>query len=88
MSAPTEPPGEAALDPVDEQGGRPAVGSRERQSVPDRAGAEDHHVLARLDATARHGTHGDRDRLDKRREGRAEVSHGKDVRRCHDEPLL
>ena len=70
VGADCAPVGQAALDPVDEQGGRPAVGSRERQGLTDRACAEDHHVLARLDATSRHGPHGDRDRLDERRQGR------------------
>ena len=65
------PVGQAALDPVDEQGGRPAVSRRERQGLTDWACAEDHDVLGRLDATAGHGTHSDRDRLDERREGRA-----------------
>ena len=80
--------GQAAFDPVDEQGRRATVGGRQRECLPDRAGPEDHHVLSRLDPAACDGADCDRDRLDESGERRVLVSDGEDPRGGKHELLL
>src|SRR5919106_3157821 len=51
---------EPALEAVHQQDGGATLGAQEPDRLPDRARAEDRHVLAGLDAGAVHGSHRDR----------------------------
>ena len=81
--------GQAALEPVDEQDRRLAVGRREREGLPDRARPEDHHVLAARDASSDDRANGDRDGLDQGGERRVQVARReRPATDGIDEPLL
>ena len=75
------------LEQVDEQHRRAAIGRRERQRLPDQAGAEDHHPLTKGNAPRTTARTAIETGLDQRSERRVLVARRETPGRRHDKPF-